>query len=125
MNLETLQKAVEKCGSKMVKESEDTFVIDELFEIAKTENPVMVRGIKEHPHSTNKTWLVSKLVYDPGDYVTPPCTDAIEVMELDSLELAVQFTLELIVKNNIENVFTSFWEEEMAKQEEMDSEIYW
>jgi hypothetical protein len=122
MNIKILQEIANKCGSELVETSYDSvsyYKIDDLFTIEPTDEPVLVRGLVEHPHRTNTKWQINEIKYDSGDRDTPPSSDYIEIELVDSLDDAVKRVLELIAKYRIEGHFLNAWEDEQSKKEEM------
>lgn len=120
MKLEILQEICKKCGSELVERTEDDVKIYELewYVISPTDEPVLIRGLVERPHPTNKKWLISEVVHDYGDRDTPPSSDLKDIEMVDSLGQAVQRVLELVACHNIEMHFVNAWEDEMVRQEE-------
>jgi hypothetical protein len=118
MKLEVLQQICEKCGSKLTERIEDDILSYDLdgYVIDLTDEPVLVRGLVEHPHPTNKKWQISEVIYDPGSYWEPPSSDLRGISKVDSLDFAVQKVLELIAIRNIEGHFVNAWEDEQVKQ---------
>jgi len=116
MKLENLQKIVKTLGYELTIANDEIYSIED-FEIYQTENPVMVRSLKSHPHPTNKTWMVQITAYDSGSRWEPPSSDVYDIDEFDSLELAIKETLGFLQKRNIEGLFQSYGEEEWAEEE--------
>ena len=118
MNVEQLIGIVAKCDSIMEEVNQDgiiSYLIDDWFEIIQTENPRLVRGIVNRPHPTDKTWFVSEIVHDFGNWDTPPSSDLKDIGEYDSLEIAVFEVLKLVAEHRINSFFVEVHEDELAK----------
>jgi len=115
MKLENLQKIVKSLRYELTSDDDIYYIED--FSIYQTENPVLVRSLKSHPHPTNKTWMLQGTAYDPGSRWEPPSSDVYDIEEFDSLEDAIKETLTLVQKRNIDGLFQSYGEDEWAEEE--------
>ncbi len=121
MKIENLQKIVKNLGYEL-KIEDPIFYIDDFF-VYQTENPVLIRGLTERPHPTNRTWMMGGTSYDYGDRDTPASSDGYDIREYDYLDIAIKAIIMLLKEREINNMFQSFGEQEWAEEEQKNKTI--